>query len=94
MVRDFLAIVQQHTGASFPQDPEEQLWGAVGAVFRSWHNERAQRYRRLNGIPESLGTAVNVQAMVFGNMGDDCANRRGFHAASDDGAKVFYGSIW
>ena len=70
---DFLEIVEEHTGAPFPQDPAEQLWGAIGAVFGSWNNERARSYRRLNGIPQSWGTAVNVQAMVFGNMGDDCA---------------------
>jgi len=73
LVREFLEVVQDVTGEPFPQDPELQLWGAVGAVFRSWRNERAIRYRKLNDIPESWGTAVNVQAMVFGNMGDDCA---------------------
>jgi pyruvate,orthophosphate dikinase len=77
--------VREHTGAPFPQDPEQQLWGAVGAVFRSWHNERAQRYRRLHGISESLGTAVNVQAMVFGNMGDDCATGVAFTRDPNDG---------
>ena len=56
-----------------PQEPREQLWGAVGAVFESWMNQRAITYRRLHSIPESWGTAVNVQAMVFGNMGEDCA---------------------
>jgi pyruvate, orthophosphate dikinase len=91
VVRDFLAIVREHTGAPFPQDPERQLWGAVGAVFRSWHNERANRYRRLHGISESLGTAVNVQAMVFGNMGDDCATGVAFTRDPNDGARVFYG---
>src|SRR6185503_14465252 len=91
VVRDFLAIVREHTGAPFPQDPEQQLWGAVAAVFRSWHNERARRYRRLHGIPESLGTAVNVQAMVFGNMGDDCATGVAFTRDPNDGKRVFYG---
>ena len=61
------------TGTPFPQDPQEQLWGAIGAVFRSWENQRAIAYRRLNDIPDDWGTAVNVQSMVFGNMGDDCA---------------------
>jgi pyruvate,orthophosphate dikinase len=91
VARDFLAIVREHTGAPFPQDPERQLWGAVGAVFRSWHNERARRYRRLHGIAESLGTAVNVQAMVFGNMGDDCATGVAFTRDPNDGTRVFYG---
>ena len=62
-------IVLDETGAPFPQDPVEQLWGAVGAVFASWMNNRAITYRRLNDIPAAWGTAVNVQAMVFGNMG-------------------------
>jgi pyruvate, orthophosphate dikinase len=88
---DFLAIVREHTGAPFPQDPERQLWGAVAAVFRSWRNERARRYRGLHGIAESLGTAVNVQAMVFGNMGDDCATGVAFTRDPNDGKRVFYG---
>jgi pyruvate, orthophosphate dikinase len=61
------------TGKPFPQDPREQLWGAIGAVFGSWMNQRAITYRKLHDIPADWGTAVNVQAMVFGNMGDDCA---------------------
>ncbi|MGE5476364.1 MAG: PEP/pyruvate-binding domain-containing protein, partial [Bacteroidales bacterium] len=64
--------VQQQLGKPFPQDVKEQLWGAIGAVFGSWMNNRAIIYRRLHDIPETWGTAVNVQAMVFGNMGDDC----------------------
>ncbi len=91
VARDFLAIVRDHTGAPFPQDPEQQLWGAVAAVFRSWHNERARRYRSLHRISESLGTAVNVQAMVFGNMGDDCATGVAFTRDPSDGTRVFYG---
>ena len=91
LAREFLAIVEQHTGRPFPQQPEAQLWGAVGAVFRSWHNDRARRYRRLHGISDELGTAVNVQAMVFGNMGDDCATGVAFTRDPSDGAKVFYG---
>jgi pyruvate,orthophosphate dikinase len=91
VARDFLALVRRHTGAPFPQDPEQQLWGAVGAVFQSWHNERARRYRQLHGIAESLGTAVNVQAMVFGNMGDDCATGVAFTRDPNDGSRVFYG---
>ena len=65
--------VERQCGRPFPQDPFVQLWGAIGAVFGSWMNQRAITYRKLHNIPESWGTAVNVQAMVFGNMGDDCA---------------------
>ncbi len=91
LVREYLEVVQEVTGQPFPQDPEQQLWGAVAAVFRSWKNERAVRYRKLNGIPESWGTAVNVQAMVFGNMGDDCATGVAFTRDPSTGAKTFYG---
>ena len=91
LVRDFLEIVEEHTGQPFPQDPYEQLWGAVGAVFRSWNNDRAQSYRRLNHIDSSWGTAVNVQAMVFGNMGDDCATGVAFTRNPSTGEKEFYG---
>ena len=91
VVAEYLDIVQAHTHEPFPQDPEAQLWGAVGAVFRSWNNERAVRYRRIGGISESLGTAVNVQAMVFGNMGDDCATGVAFTRDPNTGQKVFYG---
>ena len=73
VVEGYLALVERELGAAFPQDPREQLWGAIGAVFGSWMNRRAVTYRRLHGIPADWGTAVNVQAMVFGNMGDDCA---------------------
>src|SRR5581483_3233290 len=65
--------VEKELGKPFPQDPHAQLWGAIGAVFGSWMNQRAITYRRLHNIPESWGTAVNVQAMVFGNMGDTSA---------------------
>jgi pyruvate,orthophosphate dikinase len=88
---EFLALVRAHTGRPFPDDPEEQLWGAVGAVFRSWGNERAVRYRRLHGIPDHLGTAVNVQAMVYGNMGEDCATGVAFTRDPNSGERVFYG---
>ncbi|TIU95683.1 MAG: hypothetical protein E5W00_25150, partial [Mesorhizobium sp.] len=67
------AKVEEELGKPFPQDPHEQLWGAIGAVFSSWMNNRAITYRRLHDIPESWGTAVNVQAMVFGNMGETSA---------------------
>ena len=91
LVRDYLEITEEATGEPFPRDPMEQLWGAVGAVFGSWQNQRAKIYRRLNDIPESWGTAVNVQAMVFGNMGDDCATGVAFTRDPSTGAKTFYG---
>ena len=91
LVREYLELVEERTGRLFPQDPTEQLWGAVAAVFRSWNNERAIRYRRLNDIPDSWGTAVNVQAMVFGNMGDDCATGVAFTRDPSTGVNVFYG---
>jgi pyruvate,orthophosphate dikinase len=91
LVREYLAIVEEHTGRPFPQDPREQLQGAIAAVFRSWETPRAVTYRRLNGIPEEWGTAVNVQAMVFGNMGDDCATGVAFTRDPSTGANVFYG---
>ncbi|MDX1650207.1 MAG: PEP/pyruvate-binding domain-containing protein, partial [Myxococcota bacterium] len=91
LVRDYLEIVRQHTGHPFPQAPEEQLWGAIAAVFRSWNNPRAIRYRAIHGIPEEWGTAVNVQAMVFGNMGDDCATGVAFTRDPSTGEKQFYG---
>ncbi len=83
--------VLEVTGEPFPEDPQEQLWGAVGAVFKSWMNERAIIYRKLNNIPASWGTAVNVQAMVFGNMGDDCATGVAFTRDPGTGEKHFYG---
>ena len=73
VVRDYKRAVEREYGKPFPSDPKEQLWGAVGAVFASWMNDRAIVYRRTYGIPHEWGTAVNVQAMVFGNLGDDCA---------------------
>jgi pyruvate,orthophosphate dikinase len=72
LVAEYLALIESH-GAAFPQDPWEQLWGAIGAVFGSWENQRAVVYRQMHGYPSSWGTAVTVQAMVFGNLGDDCA---------------------
>jgi pyruvate,orthophosphate dikinase len=91
LVREYLAIVEAQTGKPFPQEPNEQLWGAIAAVFRSWETPRAVTYRKLNGIPQAWGTAVNVQAMVFGNMGDDCATGVAFTRDPSTGAKVFYG---
>ncbi|HIB19554.1 MAG TPA: pyruvate, phosphate dikinase [Alphaproteobacteria bacterium] len=83
-------IICEH-GKAFPQDPKIQLWGAIGAVFGSWMNQRAVTYRRLHDIPESWGTAVNVQAMVFGNMGDDCATGVAFTRNPSNGLKQIYG---
>jgi pyruvate,orthophosphate dikinase len=84
-------MVAQETGKPFPQDPQEQLWGAIGAVFGSWMNHRAITYRRLHEIPAEWGTAVNVQAMVFGNMGDDCATGVCFTRDPSTGRNAFYG---
>jgi pyruvate, orthophosphate dikinase len=85
--------VEEETGAPFPQDPHAQLWGAVGAVFGSWMNQRAITYRRLHGIPESWGTAVNVQAMVFGNMGETSATGVAFTRNPSTGEKKLYGEF-
>ena len=91
MVAGYKDMVAQETGKPFPQDPHEQLWGAIGAVFGSWMNPRAITYRRLHDIPAEWGTAVNVQAMVFGNMGDDCATGVCFTRDPSTGENVFYG---
>src|SRR6185369_14905650 len=87
----YKAMVAERLKKPFPQDPREQLWGAIGAVFGSWMNDRAITYRRLHEIPESWGTAVNVQAMVFGNMGDDCATGVAFTRDPSTGSNLFYG---
>ena len=91
LVGTYKEIVLEESGEEFPQDPDDQLWGAVGAVFSSWMNARATTYRRLNNIPASWGTAVNVQAMVFGNMGDDCATGVAFTRDPSTGENSFYG---
>jgi len=91
VVAEYKKLVEKRTGKPFPQEPREQLWGAVGAVFESWMNQRAITYRRLHSIPESWGTAVNVQAMVFGNMGEDCATGVAFTRDPSTGANLFYG---
>ena len=91
VVEDYKAMVAEEIGAPFPQDPADQLWGAIGAVFGSWMNPRANVYRRLHDIPASWGTAVNVQAMVFGNMGDDCATGVCFTRDPSTGLNEFYG---
>ncbi|MER8680425.1 pyruvate, phosphate dikinase [Mesorhizobium sp. M1405] len=89
----YKAKVEEELGKPFPQDPHEQLWGAIGAVFSSWMNNRAITYRRLHDIPESWGTAVNVQAMVFGNMGDTSATGVAFTRNPSTGEKQLYGEF-
>ena len=91
LVGRYKDMVAQELGRPFPQDPREQLWGAIGAVFSSWMNQRAITYRKLHAIPEDWGTAVNVQAMVFGNMGEDCATGVAFTRDPSTGENVFYG---
>ncbi|MGH7118631.1 MAG: pyruvate, phosphate dikinase [Acetobacteraceae bacterium] len=91
VVAAYKDLIQAETGRAFPQDPEEQLWGAIGAVFGSWMNPRAITYRRLHEIPPDWGTAVNVQAMVFGNMGGDCATGVCFTRDPSTGENVFFG---
>jgi pyruvate,orthophosphate dikinase len=91
LVGKFKAEIKRHLAKDFPEDPQEQLWGAIGAVFGSWMNQRAITYRRLNSIPADWGTAVNVQSMVFGNMGDDCATGVAFTRDPSTGENYFYG---
>ncbi len=93
LVAEFKAIVKQDTGKNFPDDPHQQLWGAIGAVFESWNNPRAITYRRLNKIPDDWGTAVNVQAMVFGNMGGESATGVAFTRDPATGENVFFGEF-
>ena len=91
LVVEFKARYQQELGSAFPDDPHQQLWGAIGAVFGSWMNQRAVTYRRLHDIPAHWGTAVNVQGMVFGNMGADCATGVAFTRDPSTGENYFYG---
>ena len=91
LVGRFKQAIQLKLGIEFPADPEEQLWGAVGAVFGSWMNERAIAYRKMNDIPASWGTAVTVQAMVFGNMGSDSGSGVAFTRDAATGENIFYG---
>ena len=91
LVSEYKELVEGETGKPFPDDPMDQLWGSIGAVFSSWMNPRAITYRRLHHIPEIWGTAVNIQAMVFGNMGDDCATGVAFTRDPATGENVFYG---
>ncbi len=89
--KKFKDLVKEKTGNIFPQEPVKQLWGAISAVFNSWMNQRAITYRKLNDIPQSWGTAVNVQAMVFGNMGEDCCTGVAFTRNPSTGENSYYG---
>jgi pyruvate,orthophosphate dikinase len=91
LVATYKNIVRERGAREFPQDVHDQLWGAIGAVFNSWNNQRAITYRKLNNIPGDWGTAVNVQSMVFGNMGDDCATGVAFTRNPANGEKKFFG---
>ncbi len=93
LVKKFKDLVSQMTGRTFPNDPYEQLWGAVTAVFHSWNTPRSITYRDLHHIPASWGTAVNIQSMVFGNMGDDSATGVAFTRDPSTGEKAFYGEF-
>ena len=91
LVHVFKRTIEKHLGKPFPDDPMDQLWGGIGAVFGSWNGKRAVEYRRIEKIPNEWGTAVNVQAMVFGNMGDDCATGVAFTRNPGTGDNHFYG---
>lgn len=91
LVADFKKTVREVLGKPFPDDPQEQVWGSISAVFASWNGKRAIEYRRIEKIPDEWGTAVNVQAMVFGNMGDDCATGVAFSRNPGNGENKFYG---
>ncbi len=93
LVAEFKQLIKEKTGQDFPEDPMDQLWGAIGAVFRSWDNERAKVYRKLNNIPDEWGTAVNVVSMVFGNMGDDSGTGVAFSRDPATGEKRLYGEF-
>src|SRR6202522_2976535 len=93
VIAEYKKVVKQHTKRDFPQDPHEQLVMARDAVFRSWQNDRAKHYRRINNIDDMLGTAVNVQAMVYGNLGDTSGTGVGFTRNPATGAKEFYGEF-
>jgi pyruvate,orthophosphate dikinase len=91
VIAAYKSLVQSKSGKAFPQAPKDQAWAAIGAVFGSWMNQRAVTYRRLNHIPASWGTAVTLQAMVFGNMGEDCATGVAFTRNPSTGENAFYG---
>ena len=93
LVAEYKGLVEEEWGKPFPQDVHDQLWGAIGAVFGSWQSERAKVYRRLNDIPATWGTAVNVQAMVFGNMGDTSATGVAFTRDPAKGDRAYYGEF-
>ena len=93
LIEDFKKLVISKTGKAFPQNVNEQLIGAINAVFLSWNSQRAKVYRKLNQIPGEWGTAVNVQAMVFGNMGDDCSTGVAFTRNPSTGEKAFFGEF-
>ncbi|KQN29413.1 pyruvate, phosphate dikinase [Sphingomonas sp. Leaf38] len=93
LVAEYKSLVEKQWGKPFPQDVHDQLWGAVGAVFGSWQSERAKVYRRLNDIPAAWGTAVNIQAMVFGNMGDTSATGVAFTRDPSNGDRAYYGEF-
>ena len=93
LVAEFKAIVREHSGERFPEDPEEQLWGAIEAVFRSWNAERAIAYRRVHGIPDYMGTAVSVVAMAYGNMGNDSGTGVAFTRNPSTGERKFFGEF-
>src|SRR5690348_2229551 len=93
VIQEYKKVVKKHARREFPQDPQEQLVMARAAVFRSWQNERAKHYRRMNNISDDLGTAVNVQAMVFGNLGETSGTGVGFTRNPATGDKVFYGEF-
>jgi pyruvate,orthophosphate dikinase len=91
LTAEYKALLKKTTGKAFPQKPETQLWGGISAVFRSWNNDRAQLYRTKYGISDDLGTAVNVQSMVYGNLGDDCATGVAFTRNPASGENMIYG---
>ena len=93
LVADLKTRVKELTGHEFPEDPYDQLWGAISAVFSSWNTKRAATYRKLNNIPDHWGTAVNVQTMVFGNMGEECATGVAFTRDPSTGENLFYGEF-
>src|SRR3990172_6886324 len=93
LVAEFRDLIRRRVGRDIPQDPQEQLWEAIGAVFGSWNNERAIAYRKFNNIPDDWGTAVTVQSMVFGNLGSDCATGVSFTRDPATGEKGIYGEF-
>ena len=93
LVREFKELIQARTDTAFPDDPREQLWGAIEAVFKSWRTRRAVDYRRVNNIPDTLGTAVNIVAMVYGNVGDDSGTGVAFTRDCRTGERRLNGDV-